>query len=286
MRLNECTALSAASFSIDCPGINGTNDPGYTTLTAEGTPSTTSATPVVLPTDDAKSSAVAPGSTTAPEQSLTNIPGPSSAVLDPSPAHDPSSAPSSFTTTSTSTPATLSPSQSSTTSPLTPSPSASRNPQTSLQSSSSSSSSTSSPSPSPSPSSTPAQQGTSNNGSLSGRTKLILAIVFPIAGIVTLILGIWWINHSKKPPPSKQEPDNTSSTPISAHLPYPGQSTAELDGDRGGELDARPNSGHHELGSRALYEMADRREVKTTGMINEMGIQELTGDREHPRELD
>ena len=218
---------------------------------------------------------------------MTNIPGPSSAVSDPSPAHIPSATPSSFTTTSTSTPATLPPpSQSSTTPPLTSnspsSPSASRNFQTSLQPSSSSSS------PSPSPSSTQAQQGTNNNSSLSGHTKLILATVFPIVGIITLILGIWWMKHTKKPPPSKEESDNSSSNPTSNHLPSPGQPTPELDGDRGGELDASPTEGtpsHHELASRERYEMGSMRGERS-GRNTEMGIQELNGDREHPGELD
>ncbi|KAM0795991.1 hypothetical protein BDR22DRAFT_893680 [Usnea florida] len=294
VRLNDCTALSAASFSIDCPGINGTYDPGYTTLTAEGTPSTTSATPVTFPTDEAEASPVPQESTTAPKQEPSSV----TIIPDPSPAHNPSSTPSSFTTTPTSTPATLSPeSQSSTTPSLTTrsptSPSASRNSQTSPQPSSSSSSSTSSPpsstspSPLPSPSSTQAQQKTDNNGSLNGH-NLIFALVFSIVAliaIVALILGIWWIKHSKKPPPSRkeeeEESENTSKNPTSNHLHYPSQPSAELDGPRGGELDGSPTD-HHELGSKEVYEMAARKPGRSK---KEKGIQELNGDVQHPREL-
>ena len=101
-------------------------------------------------------------------------------------------------------------------------------------------------------------------------------------GTVALLLVFFLLKYKKKPPPPSKDSENSSNNPIPNPLPSLDQPTAELDGDRGGELDASPTSGHHELGSRELYEMESRR----VGMNKEMAIQELNGDGEHLRELD
>ena len=120
---------------------------------------------------------------------------------------------------------------------------------------------------------------------MSGHTKLILATVLPTVGIVALILGMLRINHTKKAPTSREESESSSSNSISDLAHYLGLGKAELEGERSKhELDASPTSGHHELGSRELYEMESMR-VERTGVNRERGIQELNGDG-HPRELD
>ena len=115
--------------------------------------------------------------------------------------------------------------------------------------------------------------------------------MLPTVGILGTVVAVaictWRTNHRKKAPTSREESENSSSNPVPDLLHYLGQPKAELEvGHKGeNELDASPKegiSGHHELGSRELYEMEDGR-VEKMGVNKEMGIQELNGEGAHAR---
>lgn len=157
--------MNIGSFSVDCPQINGTYNPDYTTMLATNTSTRTSLPSYTTST----SSSSVPVSPTSYSQTGTAM-GTST--------HTPSSS-TNFST------------------PLTPTSSLRE-----IRSSpSSNSQSPSSSSPSPSPSSSRASNGSGNDGGLSGPSTIAMGVVLPgVAVIVAIIFGVLgvkkWKNRS------------------------------------------------------------------------------------------
>ena len=185
----DCTSKTIASFSVDCPQVNGTLSDYTTLLASSAAPRSSRPGPTLVSTPSAPvvlSASSEQGSTTPepviPSASSTTEPvlGPQTSLLDDvrsslSLVSQLSSSPASSGSTSIPTSGSIS-----------TMPSTSASPSISLSASNSASNS---PSPSPTPSQ--GQAGSGNDGGLSGPQTIALAVIIPGLGvIVAIIFGV------------------------------------------------------------------------------------------------
>ena len=94
-----CTPMTIGPYSVDCPGINGTYDPGYTTILASNKSSLPVTTSIPTPSSTTSSTSSIPFSSTNPSLPQTQL----SPLRDSgSSASQPSSSPPPSTSTTSS----------------------------------------------------------------------------------------------------------------------------------------------------------------------------------------
>ena len=183
-----CTSMSIGSFSVDCMGINGTQEDVYTTLRAAGTSSSTEA-PLVKSSTSTSTTELSTEPVATKSSSQQSI-----ATLIP--------LPETHLTASSSLPATPTSTTLSLSEDLHSSPSSSNTPPPSSSSPSSSASSSSSPSSESTPSATPSTKPPTNygnDGGLSGPSTIAIDVVLPgVAIVVTVVFGVLGLKWRKE----------------------------------------------------------------------------------------